>query len=252
MIGSVDINCDMGELFGPDLTNNDTEIMPYISSCNIACGYHSGNPDTIRKTIELATEHDVAIGAHPSYPDRENFGRRSMDMSSSELQTCIKDQLDGFEEILKDYDIALHHIKPHGALYNDMSKNEDICMTVLEFFQQHYPDIKIYGQAASIVEAQCKKLDLNFVSEVFADRRYAAHNRLRSREYDDALITKEESLREHLSLLLSNQVKDVDGNIHSTRTETICIHGDTGQAVSFAKIIHSTLSKNKIEITSHK
>jgi len=251
MIQQIDINCDMGEQFGIDQSNNDEQIMPFVSSCNIACGYHSGSPEIIKKTIELAIKNKVEIGAHPSYKDRENFGRVSINLTRKELQLQIIDQLGIFLHLLEPYGEPLHHIKMHGALYNNMSKSEEISFTVLEVIKNLFPNIKIYGQAASEVEKVCKTLNLKFVSEVFADRRYDTRNRLRSRSFDDALIRNLDQLAEHLDHLIMNQVKDKDDNIHQIYSQTLCIHGDTDQAVSFSKFIHTYVTEKAIEITAH-
>ncbi len=247
---SVDINCDMGEW--PELTSRevDRQIMPYISSCNITCGYHSGSNDSIKKTIELALKHKVVIGAHPSYKDKKKFGRKSLNLKPAELKNQIEDQLNNFNRILIELGANLHHIKPHGALYNDMANNIELSLLVLDTIKNLCPTILIYGLANSQVAKACEKLGLKYAHEVFADRQYENATQLRSRKYNDALIPNITELDKHLDMLIMSKVKDVNNHIHLMSVDTICIHSDTHHSVSYAQHIHSHLQSNNIEVSA--
>ena len=145
MTKKIDINCDMGESYYDKKIGNDSKIMPYITSCNIACGFHGGDPNTIKKTIELAIEYDVKIGAHPSFFDLEGFGRRKVDLELNELESIILYQVSALKGITESYGKKLHHVKPHGALYNIASVNDDIAETIVLTIKKIDPNLKLYG-----------------------------------------------------------------------------------------------------------
>lgn len=240
----IDINCDMGEGM-----LNDAALMPLISSANIACGYHAGNVDTIKRTIELALEHNVAIGAHPSYYDRENFGRLSQSISLVELAELISDQLNLFEKITNQMGCKIHHIKLHGALYNDCAKDALSSKIVAQTIQAIDPSIMLYGLSGSHSIKEAKAIGLRSVEEVFADRTYQANGQLTPRYLDHALITDpNESAQQLLSMVLDQEIKTYDGTMIAVNAETICIHGDHPDAVEIAKHLFNTLQQYKIEI----
>ena len=240
----IDINCDMGEGM-----LNDAALMPLISSANIACGYHAGNVDTIKRTIELALEHNVAIGAHPSYYDRENFGRLSQSISLVELAELISDQLNIFEKITNQMGCKIHHIKLHGALYNDCAKDALSSKIVAQTIQAIDPSIMLYGLSGSHSIKEAKAIGLRSVEEVFADRTYQANGQLTPRYLDHALITDpNESAQQVLSMVLDQEIKTHDGTMIAVNAETICIHGDHPDAVEIAKHLFNTLQQYKIEI----
>jgi UPF0271 protein len=240
----IDINCDMGEGM-----LNDAALMPLISSANIACGYHAGNVDTIKRTIELALEHNVAIGAHPSYYDRENFGRLSQSISLVELAELISDQLNLFEKITNQMGCKIHHIKLHGALYNDCAKDALSSKIVAQTIQAIDPSIMLYGLSGSHSIKEAKAIGLRSVEEVFADRTYQANGQLTPRYLDHALITDpNESAQQVLSMVLDQEIKTYDGTMIAVNAETICIHGDHPDAVEIAKHLFNTLQQYKIEI----
>ncbi len=240
----IDINCDMGEGM-----LNDASLMPLISSANIACGYHAGNEDTIKRTIELALEHNVAIGAHPSYLDRANFGRLSQSISLVELAELISDQLNIFEKITNQMGCKIHHVKLHGALYNDCAKDALSSKIVAQTIQAIDPSIMLYGLSGSHSIKEAKAIGLRSVEEVFADRTYQANGQLTPRYLDHALITdSNESAQQVLSMLLDQEIKTHDGTMIAVNAETICIHGDHPDAVEIAKHLFNTLQQYKIEI----
>lgn len=240
----IDINCDMGEGM-----LNDASLMSLISSANIACGYHAGNEDTIKRTIELALEHNVAIGAHPSYLDRENFGRLSQSISLVELAELISDQLNIFEKITNQMGCKIHHVKLHGALYNDCAKDALSSKIVAQTIQAIDPSIMLYGLSRSHSIKEAKAIGLRSVEEVFADRTYQANGQLTPRYLDHALITDpNESAQQVLSMVLDQEIKTHDGTMIAVNAETICIHGDHPDAVEIAKHLFNTLQQYKIEI----
>jgi UPF0271 protein len=228
---------------------NDASLMPLISSANIACGYHAGNEDTIKRTIELALEHNVAIGAHPSYLDRANFGRLSQSISLVELAELISDQLNIFEKITNQMGCKIHHVKLHGALYNDCAKDALSSKIVAQTIQAIDPSIMLYGLSGSYSIQEAKAIGLRSVQEVFADRTYQANGQLTPRYLDHALITDpNESAQQVLSMVLDHEIKTHDGTTIAVNAETICIHGDHPDAVEIAKHLFNTLQQYKIEI----
>ena len=240
----IDINCDMGEGM-----LNEASLMPFISSANIACGYHAGNEDIIKRTIELALKNNVAIGAHPSYNDRENFGRLSQSIALVELAELISDQISLFEKITNQMGCKIHHVKLHGALYNDCAKDALLSKIVAQTIQAIDPSIMLYGLSGSHTIKEARAIGLRSVQEVFADRTYQANGQLTPRYLDHALITDPiESAKQVLSMVLDQELKTVDGTVIGVNAETICIHGDHEAAVEIAKNLFNTLQQYKIEI----
>jgi len=240
----IDINCDMGEGM-----LNEASLMPFISSANIACGYHAGNEDIIKRTIELALENNVAIGAHPSYNDRENFGRLSQSIALVELAELISDQISLFEKITNQMGCKIHHVKLHGALYNDCAKDALLSKIVAQTIQAIDPSIMLYGLSGSHTIKEARAIGLRSVQEVFADRTYQANGQLTPRYLDHALITDPiESAKQVLSMVLDQELKADDGTMIAVNAETVCIHGDHEAAVEIAKNLFNTLQQYKIEI----
>jgi UPF0271 protein len=228
---------------------NDALFMPYISSANIACGYHAGNIETIKRTIELALENNVAIGAHPSYNDRENFGRLTQTISLVELAELISDQLFLFEKITDQMGCKIHHVKLHGALYNDCAKDALSSKIVAQTIQAIDPSMMLYGLSGSHSIQEAKAIGLQSVQEVFADRTYQSDGQLTPRYLDHALITDpNDAAKQVLSMVLDQEIKIMDGTIIAVHAETICIHGDHTGAVEIAKHLFNTLQQYQIEI----
>ena len=241
---SIDINCDMGEGM-----QNDAALMPFISSANIACGYHAGNEDTIKRTIELALIHGVAIGAHPSYQDRENFGRLSQSISLIELAELISDQLSLFEKITSQMGCKIHHVKLHGALYNDCAKDPMSSKIVAQTIQAIDPSILLYGLSGSHTIKEAKIIGLKCIQEAFADRSYQANGQLTPRHKDHALIIDpNEAAKQVLTMILDQEIKTEDGSMLDVQAETICIHGDHPTALEIASHLFNTLQQYQIEI----
>ena len=240
----VDLNCDMGEGM-----NNEAEIMPFISSANISCGFHAGNEYTIKKTIEIALEHGVAIGAHPGYDDPENFGRLSQPISVLDLAELINEQIYAFENIAAPMGAHIHHVKLHGALYNDCAKDPALSKIFVQTIQAIYPAAYIYGLSESNTIQQSIILGQPYMQEVFADRTYQKDGTLTPRHIHGALIQDIDlASRQALALVMHKKVHTLQDEIIKLPVDTICIHGDGFHAVEMAKAIYTKLKEQNIEI----
>ena len=244
---SIDLNCDLGE----GLTT-DEQIIPLISSANIACGYHAGDADTMKRTIELCMQNHVAIGAHPSWLDKENFGRTEMQKTAEEIYEIVTTQLFILAQIAKEQGVRLHHIKPHGALYNQSAKDRTIAEAIAKAVYDFDSSLILFGLSGSISLTEGTALGLQTAHEVFADRTYQDDGSLTPRSQPNALITDEQtSLQQILQMINSNTVTSISGKIITLKVDTICIHGDGSNAVAFAKTISSALKRAHIDIKAN-
>jgi UPF0271 protein len=250
MITKIDLNCDIGEFYGMYDDDRDSKIMPFISSCNIACGFHSGDPVTIAKTIKLALKNDVSIGAHPSYPDLQGFGRRVMNLSADELEACVLYQVSALKGMTESLGGTLHHVKPHGALYNHAVKDEETALGIVKAIVQIQEDMLIYAPANSVLSEVATDAGLQVRSEVFADRRYEDDLSLRSRSLDGAVLHNKKEVLGQLSGFLESTVKTYGDLELPITAETICLHSDTEGAEELAQEIHDYLEKQDVEITA--
>ena len=242
----IDINCDMGESYYNKKIGNDSKIMPFITSCNIACGFHGGDPKTIKKMIELAIKYDVKIGAHPSYFDIEGFGRRKVNIELNELESILLYQVSALKGITESYGKKLHHVKPHGALYNMASINDDIAETIVLTIKQIDSNLKLYGPSKMKWKKISQKHKIEYVSEVFSDRYYNDNLTLVDRNLENSMITDIDNCINHLSRMIDKgKVKTVNKKLVDIDVETICIHGDQANALLFAKTIYNSF-KSKI------
>lgn len=240
----VDLNCDMGEGMG-----NDPLIMPFISSANIACGYHAGDTGTIRRTIDLCLQYKVAIGVHPSFYDRENFGRTRMLLEPAALYDLVSEQLVLFAAIARDAGAVIHHVKPHGALYNMAAADRSMAMIIANAVVDFDSTFLLYGLSGSCLVDAGKKMGLVTASEVFADRSYQQDGSLTPRNHTHSLIkTEEQAVKQVLQMVLEQSVSTANGEIIPVKAETVCIHGDQEHAAAFAKAIHNALSANGVKI----
>lgn len=236
---SIDLNCDLGEGIG-----NDALIMPFISSANIACGYHAGDENTIRKTIELCLDHKVAIGAHPGFNDKSNFGRIPMQLSSEDLYRLVLAQLEIIQNLVDEKGTTLHHVKPHGALYNMATKSRAMSATLAKAVKDFNPKLIFYGLSGSSMIEEAKKIRLATCNEVFADRTYQTDASLTPRSEINALIEDVDSaIHQVLEMLEHNRVPTVNGLSIPIVAESICIHGDGRHATLFANEINSALKR---------
>ena len=244
---SIDINCDMGEGMG-----NESYIMPFISSANIACGGHTGNADTIKRTIEIALQNNVAIGAHPSYNDKENFGRVSQFISVLELAELIAEQYYQFEKVAVQMGAPIHHVKLHGALYNDCAKDALLSKTYIQTIKAIDPTLMIYGLSGSHTIQEAIMAGQPFAREAFADRSYQNNGQLTPRHLDHAMIEDEEQvIAQVIKLVKENKINSMQGDIIDLKVDTICIHGDGPHAIEFSEAIHAALNTHQIEIKKY-
>lgn len=247
----IDLNCDLGEWKTSDGALRDEAIMPFISSCNIACGGHIGDEESMRTTIRLAKRFGVSIGVHPSYPDTENFGRVVMDISPKELKDSIRDQLQTFSRFLKDEGESLHHIKPHGALYNQAAKDQETAEVIVSVIKQFVENIPVYLPPNSVSKKIACDAGLRVISEVFADRVYEEDLSLRDRKLDGALLEDGDDVIAQLrSMIFEHEVLTYPGKLKAINAETVCLHSDTPGAIQLAKTIHEFLTSNGVEIIS--
>jgi UPF0271 protein len=241
---TIDINCDMGEGIG-----NDEAIMPFISSANIACGYHAGDEETMKQTVELAIKNNIAIGAHPSFPDRKNFGRTDMHLPADEVYDFVFLQLRTIDIIVKSKNEKLHHVKPHGALYNMSAKDPQIAKTVAQAVKDFDDELILFGLSGSQSNEQAKLINLKTANEVFADRTYQDDGSLTPRSKANALIEDlDKSVHQALQMIKEKTVTSVNGKTILINADTICIHGDGKNAVDFVRMIHQYLKQNNIDI----
>ena len=241
---AIDINVDVGEGIG-----NESQLMPFISSCNIACGGHAGDIDTMRRVVRLAKEHRVKIGAHPSFPDKENFGRVNMDLSCAALFKSIKGQIDDLTDVLREEHRTLHHIKPHGALYNLAAVDENIAIVIIEVMKTMVLPVKLYVPFKSVIEKLAISQNIPIIYEAFADRNYNDDLTLVSRKKASASIHDEDHLFEHIFHMISKQrVKTITGKDIEIKAQTFCIHGDNPNAVNLIKNLGIRLKTHDIQI----
>ena len=234
---TVDLNSDMGEG-----CPNDAELMRYVSSANIACGYHAGDADTMRRTIDLALADRVAIGAHPGYRDRENFGRTTMSLPPEEVIDLVAEQIRSLEEICLQRGAKLHHVKPHGALYNQAAKDKDLAAAIAEAVTSFDSNLILYGLSGSYLISEAESAGLNTASEVFADRTYRPDGTLTPRSEPNALITNaRQCVEQVIQMVESRTVTATDGSVIGIKADTICVHGDGENAVEFARAIRQAL-----------
>ena len=233
----IDINCDLGE--GLDI---EQIIMPLISSCNISCGAHAGSIEIIDKVIDLAVKHKVKIGAHPSFPDRQNFGRKVLDISNSDLQKSLEDQLTIFKDRALLQNATIHHVKPHGALCNLIAVNREKALVVITAIQHVFEAVKLYVPYQSRIEEVAIQSGLEIVYEAFADRRYNEDLSLVSRTFSNALIEdKHEVLKQVQKIANKQLVTTVNFHEKKIKASTFCVHGDTKNAIELLQYLHKHL-----------
>lgn len=227
----MDINCDLGEGIG-----HDADLMPYLSSCNIACGGHAGDRETMLSTMRLAKEHDVKIGAHPSFEDRPNFGRKEMYVPRERLRSQMIHQIAELAALARLEDVEIHHVKPHGALYNMAARSSDLArliVNVLGFFKE---DLVLYVPFGSQMERKAKEAGVPHALEAFADRNYDDSFALVSRSDPKAVITDPKEIRERVERMIrKGEVVSATGKVRQVDINTICIHGDNPAAVDIAR-----------------
>jgi UPF0271 protein len=238
----IDINCDLGEGMA-----NDALLMPFISSANIACGYHAGDSDTMKRTIDLCVQYNVAIGAHPSFDDRAHFGRAEMKLTNDQLYDLVFSQIQLMDDSAKSTGSKLVHIKPHGALYNMASRDPEIACILVKAVKDFNDQLMVIGLSGSCLINEARKAGLKVANEVFADRTYTDNGQLTPRTQVNALIENVQELKKHILLMIkSGKVSTTNGKQIPLEIDTICIHGDGPHAVAFAEAVYQTLNKEGI------
>ena len=241
---SVDINCDVGEGLG-----NEAALMPFISSCSIACGAHAGDDLTITETIKLAIKNNVKIGAHPSFPDRKNFGRKVMDLDEKYLQQSLEDQINLVNTHAKRLGATLYHVKAHGALYNQAAIDPKIAQIILHAVKNTVKNTVLFVPYNSIIEKLALKNKIETKVEAFADRNYNENLTLVSRTNENAIITDRDLLLEHLlKMIIHKKVKTISGVEVDIKADTFCIHGDNPNVVEILKYISKKFLEKGIKI----
>ena len=240
----IDLNCDMGEGIG-----NEEAILPFVSAANIACGAHAGNEEEMKKVVDLCLRFDVAIGAHPSFNDRENFGRTNVQLPMEEVARIVRHQLEMLNRITLAAGGRLHHVKPHGALYNMAAKDPILAKTIALAIKEFDQDLICYGLSGSVMIDQARRVGLKIAEEVFADRTYQKDGTLTPRTSSGALINNWKMVIQQVEQMINNKtVTAITGEIITIKADTVCIHGDGEKAIEFAKDMYEHLQRAGIQI----
>jgi UPF0271 protein len=246
---SIDLNSDIGESFGIYSFGNDEQILDYITSANIACGYHAGDHNVMHATVKLAAKKGVAIGAHPGFKDLIGFGRREIQMPLNEIYNSIIYQIGALYAFSKLNGCKLAHIKPHGALYNMAARDMKIADVIANAVYDFDKNLSIYALSGSCLVKAAKEKGLKVLEEVFADRTYRADGTLTPRSHRNSLIhSAKEAAEQIIDIVLHQKVYTIDGTYIKINADTVCVHGDTADAVSFLKTLRDTLEQNNIKV----
>lgn len=246
----IDINCDLGEGYGAFRIGNDAKIMPHITSANIACGFHSGDPMTMAQTVNLAKKHNVAVGAHPGYLDLLGFGRREMQLTSEEVKNYTVYQISALQGFARAAGVILQHVKPHGALYNTAAKDETVSNGIVDAVKALNHNLIIFAPPKSALAKVAVNTGLRVAHEFFADRAYNADGSLVSRKEPNAIIQEPEKVMERaVKTVKEGTVLAINGEVVSLGVvQTICVHGDTPAAVKIAETLKKGLIKAGVEV----
>jgi len=239
------LNCDLGESFGSWTMGLDSDVMPYIDQANIACGFHAGDPLVMQKTLTLAKQCGVSVGAHPSYPDLVGFGRRSMSCSSQEIIALIQYQVAALDGMANTQGVSIDYVKPHGALYNDMMQKPEVFEAILIALAQYPKNLALMLQATTeidVYKAQAAKLGLTIYTEAFADRCYDDKGRLLARSQLGAMLNKKAMLAQVKQLSEQGSVTTISGNILKLSVDSLCVHGDNVTGVQAIREIKDLIS----------
>jgi UPF0271 protein len=249
---AVDLNCDMGESTAIQKIGADELIMPLISSANIACGFHGGDPEVIAATIDLAKKNQVAIGAHPSFPDQENFGRKEMELDPQAIRKIIIYQVSAMIGMAASMNAVLTHVKPHGALYNMAARRQDYAEAVANAVMTIDPKLVLFGLAGSKMLSVAAEIGLTTCAEVFADRSYQDDGSLTPRSQPGAMIKDvQQAVQQVVGMVKEGRVRSMNGRWIELKADTVCIHGDTPGAAEYAKAIRHGLEEAGIIIKSY-
>ncbi len=245
----ININCDLGEKSKFHSTKNDPDLLNIVNSANIACGYHAGDKETMNKVIEISKTNQVSIGAHPSFNDPENFGRKKINLNSSEVTKLIVDQYEILQKIAQNHNENVTHIKPHGALNNMACEDLELATTIAKAINSINKDIIFLVPTGSKMELAGKKLNMKIACEIFADRNYEDDGNLVSRSKDNALITNPDVAKKHVLKMVKNQALNCfSGKKIPCKIDSVCIHGDNESSLATAKSIKDNLISNGLEL----
>jgi 5-oxoprolinase (ATP-hydrolysing) subunit A len=244
----IDLNCDMGESFGPWKMGFDEEMMQYISSANVAGGFHAGDPHTMRKTVALAKERGVAVGIHSGYKDLVGFGRREMQMSPDEVQDELIYQLGALREFARYYDMEVQHVKPHGSLYMVAARNEELSRAIIEAVQRVDPGLLLFCMQASVTYELAQRMDQPVVAEFYADREYNEEGQIVFTRAVTEDLDPEEVGDRVVRAVTEGKVATESGKDIEVASDSVCVHGDTPGAVRLAEAVARKLKENDIEI----
>jgi 5-oxoprolinase (ATP-hydrolysing) subunit A len=247
----IDLNCDLGESFGAWKMGDDAALLGLISSANIACGFHAGDPDIMRHTVALAVERGVAIGAHVSLPDLQGFGRREMTVSPDEAYAMTLYQIGALHAFVQAAGARLRHVKPHGALYNMAARDAKLATAIAQAVRDFDPALRLVGLAGSALLDAGRAAALPVASEAFADRRYRADGSLQPRREADAVIADtDQAIAQALAIAREGCVQAVDGSAVTLQADTLCVHGDGAHALAFARGLRAALEAAGIAVAA--
>lgn len=246
----IDLNSDMGERDTLEGLALDAKLMPFITSVNIACGGHAGSPDLMRHTAKLAAQHGVAIGAHPSFLDRKEFGRVLRSFTPAEIRSMVEEQIKNLAAVLEQDGFNLNHVKPHGALYNAAATDPLVAEAIVQAIQHLDRSLRIYALANSALSRIAQSAGLTVVQEAFVDRAYRADGTLVPRTQAGALLSSENSVVRQIRQLISGSVTSIDGTTFSIQADSFCLHSDTPHAIDLAQLMWKELAAAGIQIVS--
>lgn len=245
----IDLNADLGESYGAWTMGQDTALLALVSSANIACGFHAGDPDVMARTVSQAVARGVALGAHPALPDRQGFGRRAMAVSPEEAHNLVLYQIGALAAFAHAAGTRLSHVKPHGALYNMAARDAPLAIAIAEAVQAFDPDLVLVGLAGSALISAGTGLGLPVAREVFADRRYEADGSLTPRSHPDALLhDADAAVAQVLRMVEQGEVVARDGSVVPVQADTVCLHGDGPEALVFAMRLREALDRRGIRV----
>ena len=247
-MATIDLNSDMGEYEDPERLAREVHLMPLITSVNIACGAHAGNPELMRRTARLASQHNVAIGAHPGFPDTEDFGRRDRQITAEEVESLLSTQLKTLAGVLASEQLTFTHVKLHGALYNLAARDHSVAEAVARAITSFDSHLLLFALAGSELVKSGNRAGLTVIQEAFADRAYRSDGTLVPRTQPGALLGTPQQVRQQLRTILKGSVTSVDGSSVPIRAETLCVHLDSPHAIAFLRLVRQEIESAGIHI----
>ncbi|TLS36609.1 LamB/YcsF family protein [Pseudalkalibacillus caeni] len=246
---TIDLNSDLGESFGAYKIGRDEDVLKIVSSANVACGYHAGDPSIMQKTVKWAKENNVGIGAHPGFPDMMGFGRRALTVTPEEVYQMVLYQIGALHGFCRVENVEMQHVKAHGALYNMAAKDFSIARAIARTVKDFDPDLILFGLANSELINAAEEVGIRSASEVFADRTYQPDGTLTPRSEENAVIHDEETaIKQVLSMVQDNKVTAVDGSQIEIKVDTVCVHGDSPSALQFVEALRDRFKEESITV----